>query len=648
MISKLRVGIPIVGSKGWLGGASHIELHVKAVTTLPKDERPQLFLVITEESLDSYEFYRPWVSLFDSVIYMGQNIEKASVAIDLQFIHCKNWDELFTTIDFFFPVSFNVLPNRCSASWIHDFQHKHLPNFFPAHDIALRDELCQRIADQAQLIFCSSRAVESDFRRFYPDSKAITHVLALRIKPEPEWYQGDPIAVQTKYGLPDEFVLCSNQFWIHKNHRLLFAAIAQLRHAGQDIHLVCTGLPNDFRCPGYIDELTVYIEELGITDLVHILGQIPRQDQIQLIRRSLFVVQPSLFEGLSLIVQECRALGKTIVLSDLEVHMEHEYGVYFNRSDCQDLADKIQQLACHSKPGPDAMREIDAKLQAVGLTTGYARSFCKMVEQAQVLFGNNKLPAVESPVLIATSLVLSADMSSQLRAVDSWLKAGFAVVSLNRFEDIPVLKRDFPNIEFAAINRSSDDNYNAPQVYIKDLLSYLGQSSTAVCGIIEPDICLYGNNLSAAVAKEATNCLIYQEKTCVDGLQRIEGTAFPNFGCIFFDREISTFYSNEAFSLDQPWWDYWAILIPIIGRIPIKHITTPFAYHVSHSQHYDIEAMLSLGNILTKYAPPPFELSAQTLAKYQTIIAQIISNHSLDVAIYTLNVSAITGDEVMA
>ncbi|MPM77080.1 hypothetical protein SDC9_124080 [bioreactor metagenome] len=397
-----------------------------------------------------------------------------------------------------------------------------------------------------------------------------------------------------------------------------------------------------------MEDLIAYIEKLGITDLVHILGQIPRQDQIQLIRRSLFVVQPSLFEGLSLIVQECRVLGKTIVLSDLDVHMEHEYGVYFNRIDYQDLADKMRQLVFHAKPGPDAMRETEAKLQAAGLTTRYAKCFCEMVEQSQVIFGNDKPPSADSPVIIATSLVVAADMSCQMRAVDSWLKAGFAVVSLNRSEDIAVLKRDFPGISFAAFKHDTDtgDNYNARHVYINDLLNYLRQSSMAVCGIVEPDVCLYGENLAATIAKEAVNCLIYQEKNCIEGLQRFEGTAFPSLGSIFFDRQVLACYPSETFIFDQPWWDYWALLIPLIAKIPIKHVTTPFAYHVNHIQHYDIETMIRLGKILTKYAPPPFELSAQTLAKYQTIIAQIISNHSLDVAFYNLNISDIANHEV--
>ncbi|MDD4600548.1 hypothetical protein SDC9_13782 [bioreactor metagenome] len=643
MVNNLRVGIPIVGGKSWLGGVSHLELHVKAVTTLPSHERPQLFLVITKETLDSYEFYRPFITLFDAVIFMGDNIKTALEQTGLTIIHCKTWDELFSKIDFFFPVSFNVLPGYCSASWIHDFQHKHLPDFFPAHDLALRDQLCSHIASQARLIFCSSKSVERDFRHFYPDSTAITQVLALRIAPEAAWYEGDPLTIQEKYDLPNEFVVCSNQFWVHKNHRLLFKAISLLRQSGKNIHLVCTGLTNDFRCPNYLNQLNQSLKDMKITDLVHILGQIPRHDQIQLIRRSLFVVQPSLFEGLSLIVQECRALGKTIVLSDLDVHLEHEYGIYFERNSPQDLADKIAQLIDSVHPGPDTMREKLARLESAGLTKQYAKEFCKMVETAQTLFGNNLPLACSAPVLLATSLMPSTDHSSQQRAVDSWLQAGFAVVSVNRREDIPFLKLDFPKVTFQSV--TSEIKYR-DHVTINDLLNVLAISGTRVCGMIESDVCLYGgDNLASYISKEAVNCLAYTEKISIDTIQTFEGTAFPNVGCVFFDRQFTSDYPEDGFCLCNPWWDYWTLVLPIIRKIPVKRITTPLAYHVNHPEQYDIEVMLTNSEKLAEYLPPPFDLSIKTLAKYQHIVAQIIRNHSLTIALHGLSIGKTQNDE---
>lgn len=385
-MTRLRVGIPLVGGKRWLGGVSFIESHVKALLSLPPGERPRLFLVLADDFQNDFTCYRPFAHIFDAIIYVCGNPHTPYDLTHPPLIPCASQDELFSKIDFYFPFCFNVMPNRPAISWIPDFQHKYLPDFFTPQEIAARDAWCRRIAEEARLVFCTSRAVERDFQRFYPFSPARTKVLVLRILPDATWYVGNPRAIQEKYALPPRFILCANQFWIHKNHRRLCEAIALLRQAGEDTHLVCTGLQHDCRQPGYFPALLQYIDELGIADLVHILGVIPRHDQIQLLRRSLFVVQPSLFEGLSLIVQESRALGKRLLLSDIDVFAEDTYSTTFRRKDPQDLARQISALSAISSPGPDREREEAAHIQATGLATAYAAEFCAFLREAQTIF----------------------------------------------------------------------------------------------------------------------------------------------------------------------------------------------------------------------------------------------------------------------
>lgn len=382
---ELRVGISLTGGKQWSGGVSFIEAHVKTLSTLPRAERPRLFLVITEDYQNDFACYRPFVDIFDGIIYFPGNPYTPHDLTYPPLIPCASQDDLFTQIDFYFPVTLGVMPYRPAASWIPDFQHKYLPELFSPPEIAARDELCRRVAEQASLLYCTSQAVEKDFRRFYPAAQATTRILTLPAYPEDTWFNGDPARTQEKYGLPVRFALCANQFWLHKNHRRLFAAIALLRRRGIDIHLACTGLPHDYRSPGYFHTLLRDLEELGIVDLVHILGLLPRLDQIQLIRRSLFVIQPSLFEGLSLIVQECKALGKNIIVSDLDIFTEDACGIPFNRTDPQDLADKIANLSALTSPGPDLARETAAKTRAIGLAERYARDFCRLAREARTI-----------------------------------------------------------------------------------------------------------------------------------------------------------------------------------------------------------------------------------------------------------------------
>jgi glycosyltransferase involved in cell wall biosynthesis len=326
----------------------------------------------------------PFADLFDGFLFCGQNVAAAQQVIPGVIVAPA--DELFTYIDFYFPVNSDVWPGLCAASWIPDFQHRFLPELFSASELAWRDAQFARIAAEARLVVLKSLAVEDDFRRFYPNSPAKTRVLRYSVDPPEEWLSPDPIEIQAKYNLPDKFVLCSNQFWQHKNHTVLFQAIALLKQAGLSIPLVCTGPTLDYRCPDYYRQLQNYIGELGIADQIHILGMIPRIDQIQLLRRCLLAVQPSLFEGLSLMVCETRALGKPILLSDLAVHAEHEYGVLFDRYSPSDLAVKMVSMLAIASPGPDCAQELAVKAEAASRVRRFGRCFCELALEARSLF----------------------------------------------------------------------------------------------------------------------------------------------------------------------------------------------------------------------------------------------------------------------
>jgi len=97
------------------------------------------------------------------------------------------------------------------------------------------------------------------------------------------------------------------------------------------------------RKPDYIDIVLQNLSTYGLANQVYLLGLIPRIDQIQLMRRSLAVIQPSLFEGWSTVVEDARCLGKKMILSDFPVHIEQDPpdSVFFDRHSPQQLANLI-------------------------------------------------------------------------------------------------------------------------------------------------------------------------------------------------------------------------------------------------------------------------------------------------------------------
>ena len=101
-----------------------------------------------------------------------------------------------------------------------------------------------------------------------------------------------------------------------------FEAVRRLKADGLDVTLACTGHAGDFRHPRYFGELTAFVAQHGLIDAVRFLGVVPQDDLLQLLRYSAAVVQPSLFEGWSTVVEDCKAIGRPMILSDLDVHAE--------------------------------------------------------------------------------------------------------------------------------------------------------------------------------------------------------------------------------------------------------------------------------------------------------------------------------------
>ena len=270
------------------------------------------------------------------------------------------------------------------GGWIPDFQHRHLPELFSEKEIVLREKLFGQLANSAPIIIFSSQICLDDFKRFYPDSTAETSVLHFVSYMQPSWFLPDPRITQKKYDLPERFFLVSNQFWKHKNYDLLIDALYTLKQDDQPIPIiVCTGKTFDYRHPHYSDEIKTKIEHYGLTQNIIMLGLIPRIDQIQLMRQSLAVIQPSLSEGWSTVVEDARSFGKSIYLSDLPVHLEQnpDYAKYFSPLDKVTLAKMLKDGNDTLLVGPDLDRERVAKIMMEKRLNQFGSNFWKITQR---------------------------------------------------------------------------------------------------------------------------------------------------------------------------------------------------------------------------------------------------------------------------
>ena len=114
----------------------------------------------------------------------------------------------------------------------------------------------------------------------------------------------------------------------------------------------------------------------------------PRLDQIQLLRCADAVLQPSLFEGWSTVVEDARALGKRIFLSDIPVHREQNPpgAVYFDPNEPADLAAAIDREWNNLTPGPCEDEEMIARERQGELIAAYARDLMAIADELVELY----------------------------------------------------------------------------------------------------------------------------------------------------------------------------------------------------------------------------------------------------------------------
>jgi glycosyltransferase involved in cell wall biosynthesis len=368
---RLRICLLMQGGLGWIAGIEYIKNIAIALGSLPPEVRSTFDLLVLCSRSTNEDIQRQVKPYLDELLYEEDCLQPINLLNQIYWKGLKivsgqlspRLDKFLKarSIDFVYPYLSANSTDRSyrSAECVFDLQHKYLTQFFSTEDIQGRDSWFSTVADRAGTIVLNSKAAESDLHKFFSASIGKTQVLCFKTVPMPRWFEGEPILVQQEYSLPDKFFLISNQFWQHKNHLMVFKALNLLKQDGIYPVVVCTGHIYDNRKPDHSDIILQSIHKLGVSQQVYLLGLIPKFDQIQLMRRASAIIQPSLFEGWSTLVEDARLLGKSIILSNLPVHIEQNppNSAFFECDSPEHLAKLMGEWWEKLYPGPDLERE---------------------------------------------------------------------------------------------------------------------------------------------------------------------------------------------------------------------------------------------------------------------------------------------------
>jgi glycosyltransferase involved in cell wall biosynthesis len=337
---RTRIAIIYRESKEWAAGAMYLENIIHSLNTLDDSKKPIIYI----HSCNKEKFIRLAYSTKYPYLKYGF---LCKIFIKINFI-------LFASkLSLIFPFSYGRISfkNKKALVWIPDFQDRYLPEYFTKQELFQRDATVKKYISFETPIVFSSEDSKNDFEKFYPQNRNKKFILRFAVT-HPDFSQIEIKNLKDKFKFQGNYYFCANQFWQHKNHKILFNAIKILREKNENPTLLCSGLTRDYRNPDYFPTLEKFITENDLKKNIKILGFIDRTEQLCLMKNSTAVIQPSLFEGWSTTVEDCKALGKFMFLSDLNVHFEQikDNVCFFDKNSAEDLASKLQNTKIREIP----------------------------------------------------------------------------------------------------------------------------------------------------------------------------------------------------------------------------------------------------------------------------------------------------------
>lgn len=228
---------------------------------------------------------------------------------------------------------------------LHDLQHEHYPDYFPAEELASRRRNFPRAAHQAAAIVCAAEHVKQDIIHYCHVSES--KVFVVQWGPPEVDRSNDAVhqieTLRKARQLPERFIYYPAAFWRHKNHLRLLEAMRLLVDEGLALHLVTSGASKST----FESAVREKIHALNLAEHVHPLGYVSYEEVSALYHAADFIVLPSEYEATSGPLMEAMTLGLPACCARIADHAElvGDTLPMFDPRDTRGMADAIRSLA---------------------------------------------------------------------------------------------------------------------------------------------------------------------------------------------------------------------------------------------------------------------------------------------------------------
>lgn len=321
IISRRVIGLLFLSDYAtWSGGTIYILNIISALNILEDEIKPNVLVFhgMTSPINDILAIKYPYLKLVPINVNLTliERIRNTLTRIlTNKSVYFKSLPEIV------YPYQRGICLGKSPFFWIPDFQEWYLPHMFSDSELKFRKDEQLLISQSKGIVVFSSNNALNDFQKFFPDHNCDLRLLRFATS-LPEYKHLNIFQLKKKYDISETYFMSPNQFWKHKNHIVILKAISALKEFDLDFQVVFTGSENDHRNKDHFQTLKDFVEQNGIQKWTRFLGFISRAEQLNLMDNSIAIIQPSLFEGWSTVVEDTKALSQYIILSDIEVHQE--------------------------------------------------------------------------------------------------------------------------------------------------------------------------------------------------------------------------------------------------------------------------------------------------------------------------------------
>jgi len=340
-------------SKEWMGGVNYLSNLLYAISKIEDKKIEPIVFFGEKADVEIVQKFQPYAKIIQDSLF-----DRKSFRWFISKVLERVFKTTLLTNNLLYRNGISIISHSDITSgyqrfmkinWIPDFQHVHLPEFFSQENNEKRDIDFLKVLNKSDVVIVSSNNAYDDAENFAPEYIDKVKVLQFVSQPSKKVFTLDKeylIHLEKKYDFRGKFFYLPNQFWKHKNHMLIFRAVKTLKDMGIEVLVLCSGYMKDHRNLTYIEEIKTFIDENKLTDNIKLMGLIDYDEVIYFMQYSLTVINPSLFEGWSSTVEECKSIGKNMLLSDIPIHREQNpaKSIYFDPNDRENIVEILKKV----------------------------------------------------------------------------------------------------------------------------------------------------------------------------------------------------------------------------------------------------------------------------------------------------------------